>query len=111
MEAYGFAFFRERESAAAAEFESQVRSHRRCERHGLGGGNAEETDANGRCERKKFGHSFLLVCGRSKKRGQANPTQSSPGPRMQLGYAVSMMLAGFCVAAFKKDKRLIKFLL
>jgi hypothetical protein len=32
----------------------------RCERHGLGGGNAEETDADDRCEGKKFSHSFLL---------------------------------------------------
>jgi hypothetical protein len=32
----------------------------RRERHGLGRGNAEETDANDRCEGKKFSHSFLL---------------------------------------------------
>ena len=32
----------------------------RCERHGLGGGNAEETDADDRSEGKKFSHSFLL---------------------------------------------------
>ena len=32
----------------------------RRERHGLDGSNVEEADADDRCERKKFGHSFLL---------------------------------------------------
>ena len=32
------------------------------ERHGLGSGNAEETDPDSRSERKKFSHSFLLGC-------------------------------------------------
>jgi hypothetical protein len=32
----------------------------RRKRHGLGGGNAEDADADGHCEGKKFVHSFLL---------------------------------------------------
>jgi hypothetical protein len=30
--------------------------------HGLGGGNAEDTDADGDCDGKKLRHSFLLSC-------------------------------------------------
>jgi hypothetical protein len=33
---------------------------KQCERHRRRGSNAEEVDADGRCEGKKLGHSFLL---------------------------------------------------
>jgi hypothetical protein len=34
---------------------------KRCERDGRRGSDAEEADADGRCEGKKFGHLFLLT--------------------------------------------------
>ena len=69
---------------AAVKARSTTTSDRNCqtglferrERHGLGGGNAEETDADGHSETKTFSHSFLLGVSSkqhtgTKRKGQA----------------------------------------
>jgi hypothetical protein len=51
-------------STATSNRNCQVRLclFERCEGHGLGGGNAEETDADGDSDSKELCHSFLLSC-------------------------------------------------
>ena len=69
---------------AAVKARSTTTSDRNCqtglferrERHGLGGGNAEETDTDGHSETKTFSHSFLLGVSSkqhtgTKRKGQA----------------------------------------
>ena len=67
-------------SAATGDrnFQTGLGLFERCERHGLGGGNAEETDADGRCERKKFGHSFLLGVWSKQKKGPGHIAKTRP---------------------------------
>jgi hypothetical protein len=76
---------------AAVKARSTTTSDRNCqtglferrERHGLGGGNAEETDADGHSETKTFSHSFLLGVSSNSIPGPKERVRrlAEPGPR------------------------------